>query len=413
VRFWVLFLIACGGGAAKPRVETPPAPAPAPKPAVAKVEPPAPEPAKPCEANDECITRCDRGDAESCATIGARYDSGKGIAQDSEKAHEAFERACAQKHPEGCYQLALGWGDDQSRVANYRIACEANHALACTNLGARYGKGKGVTADPGRARELADKACKLGDSMGCSNLGMYMRDGTGGPKDMPKAIELSRKACDDGEGPACERLAEIYDEGNGVMRDQTVARKIYVRACELGAGCNNLGVMYLRGEGGDVDNEQAAQMFTKACDKDDATGCLNLARIKRNGTLHGNINLADAAELYHRACQAGNKEACDELDPTVEQTKQKCAKSAKDCNNWGYLNEHGYGVPQSMTAALKLYEKACKAKDSNACYNIGNIFANGRGGITVDVKKGLKFYDTACKLNDDDACANAAKLRAQ
>jgi TPR repeat protein len=247
--------------------------------------------------------------------------------------------------------------------------------------------------------------------MGCSNLGMYMRDGTGGPKDMPKAIELSRKACDDGEGPACERLAEMYDEGNGVMRDQIVARKIYTRACELDAGCNNLGVMYLRGEGGDADAEQAKNFFEKACNRDDATGCLNLARMKRDGTVRGNVNLADAAELFDRACKAGNKEACDELDPTVERTKAKCLKKASDCNNWGYLNEHGYGVQVSMTAAIKLYEKACKAKDSNACYNLGNIYAKGRGGTAVDVKKGLKFYDQACKLNDDDACANAAKLR--
>ena len=378
---------------------------------VPKPKPEPPPPPKPCEANDECIARCDAGDAVSCTAIGQRYDTGKGVEKDAEKARAAFEKACEKKDPQGCYELALGWGDDQSRIANYTIACDANIPKACTNLGFRYGKGRGVSADLGRARELAEKACKLGDSMGCSNLGLYLRDGKGGPKDLDRAVTLSRKACDDGEGPACDRLAEMYDTGNGVTRDQALARTIYTRACDLKVGCNNLGVMYLRGEGGAIDVVKAKALFEQACELNDATGCLNLARIWRRGTVRGDVNLADAAELYDKACKAGNKEACDELMPTVNETKAKCAKKATDCNNWAYLNEHGIGVEKSMQAALKLFVKSCLARDRLACENAGNVHRYGKGGVKEDKKKALDFYVRGCKLDNDDACKKAKELR--
>jgi TPR repeat protein len=405
VRFWIVFLIACGG---KVKDAAPPVTSTAP----VRVEPKVAEAAKPCVANEECITRCDDGDAESCAILGRRYDTGEDIEHAPDKARAAFERACAKKHPEGCYQLALGWGDEPSRVANFRIACDANHAAACRILGLSYFDGEGVTADPVMARTLADKACELGNANGCIELAEYLRDGTGGPKQPSRSIDLLRKACDDNKPVGCADLAEMYNNGNGVTRDAALARKIYARGCELDAGCNNLGVMYLLAQGGGRDTGQARKLFEKACHLGEAVGCLNLARMWRNGNVHGDANPALAAELYDRACKDENAEACEELVETVAETKAACANDAHNCTNWGYLNEHGFGVPASLPTAVKIYEQACKLKRPNACYNLANIYAKGGTGVTVDAKKGLKLYDQACKLNQHDlACAAAKKLR--
>lgn len=369
---------------------------------------------KPCETNSECQSACDAGDAPSCTKLAKRYDEGKGVTADPDKAKDLFDRACLKKDPEGCYQLALGWGNDAEKLENYANACDAGWAEACTNLGARYGNGKGVTADPVRARELAEKACKGGDSMGCANLGLYLRDGMGGPKDLPRAATVLRQACDASEGPACNRLASMYDNGTGMPEDNAVARKIYTRACDLDAatGCNDLGVMYDKGEGGDVDLDKAKALFEKACKLEDSMGCVNLGRFWRDGRVRGDVNLARAAELFDQACKAGEDDGCQQLNPTVEETRKDCEKTAKSCTNWGYLTEYGIGTTASTTLAMKLYEKGCTAKSPIGCRNLAIIYRDGKEGtVTVDKKKAVTFFDRSCKLGNDDSCQDAAALR--
>jgi TPR repeat protein len=406
---WVAFLIGCGGS--KPAV-APPGGAPP----VARVEPPKPDappqPSKPCEANEDCAKRCDANDGASCTRLGIRFDTGKGAPKDADMAGSYFARACTAKDAEGCYQHALEWGDDRTKIVDYTTACDLDHYAACTNLGARYSDGKGVAADQVRGRALSEKACKGGDSTGCSNLGLDLRDGLGGPKDLTRAAEVLRNACDHEEGPACMRLAVMYDDGLGIPKDDAMARLIYKRACDLDHGCNNLGVMYKNGEGGDIDLEKAKALYEKACELSDEMGCVNLARMWARGTLRGDVNLAKAAELFDKACKAGSNEGCTELGPAVDEARTDCQKKARDCTNWGWLTERGIGVPASMQAAVKLYDKACTAGSAISCKNLGGTYRDARGGIAEDRKRALKYFERGCKLNNDDSCKSAVELRA-
>src|SRR5678815_5395713 len=126
-----------------------------------------------------------------------------------------FTRACAASDPEGCYQLALGWGDAASRAANYKTACDGGHARACNDLGYRYDMGDGVAKDEVHARALYEKACAAGDAMACGNLGIDLRDGIGGPKDVARGAQIFLKGCDGGHLKSCARLAEMHDSGEG------------------------------------------------------------------------------------------------------------------------------------------------------------------------------------------------------
>jgi len=366
---------------------------------------------KPCVSNEECAVRCDDADAPSCTTIGKRYYHGdNGLTENDDKAKTSFQRACIKKDPEGCYLLAVSFKEDI--IASYTTACDGGWAWACTNLGVQYAQGKGVAADPERARALAEKACKLEDSMACSNLGMYLMNGSGGPKDLPRAITLSRGACDADEGEACARLAQMYDEGNGTAKDQVTARKIYIRACDLDAGCNNLGVMYDAGEGGDVDIEKAKEAFEKACEKKSGLGCVNRARFWRDGR-DGSTNRGEAARLFARGCQLGESEGCDELERVVSAMEKSCKKDAKECTNFGWVTENGIGMDANAVAAAKLYERACTAKAPVACENLGKFHRDGGAGFTVDPERALTYFDKACKLSRKQACVLATELRAK
>ena len=86
---------------------------------------------------------------------------------------------------------------------------------------------------------------------------------------------------------------------------------IYQKACASGDAnaCNNLGVMYKRGEGVSEDDEKAVKLFQKACDGGDATGCYNLGKMYYNGV---GVSQDDgkAKELFQKACKLGYSEAC-------------------------------------------------------------------------------------------------------
>jgi hypothetical protein len=396
----VLVVSGCGGAAA-------PAPAPV---THSKVEPAppstpvvvAPAPPKPCASADECSRRCDKDDAPSCTEIGRRFLAGDGVDADKALAKQAFDRACAKRQPHACYQLVAGWDDDAS-LAHLGIACDGDVGDGCAELALRYVEGTGVAADPAKGRALAEKACKLTSQIGCNRLGLYLMDGIGGDKDLPRAAELSRHACDADLGTACARLGEMYDGGLGVAKDQVTARKLYQRACDLGSHCNNLGVMYARGEGGAKDLPKSMAAYEKECDDtDEGMGCVNRARQWRDGA-GGKRNLGEASRLFFRGCKRGVQAGCDELQPVVEQLEQDCKKSAADCNNWGFAQRFGYGVEQSIAGAMKAYEKACGAKDANACENLGWIYTENKVH-EPDPKKAFDYFTKACKLNDDDAC---------
>jgi len=76
--------------------------------------------------------------------------------------------------------------------------------------------------------------------------------------------------------------------------------------------------MYIRGEGGlTKDEAQAAGLLKIACQRDDPTGCGNLAIMYRDGMGGLEKDAARAVELYKKACAAGNAAACDGLKRLV------------------------------------------------------------------------------------------------
>uniref|UniRef100_UPI0026F2B4C3 tetratricopeptide repeat protein n=1 Tax=Campylobacter showae TaxID=204 RepID=UPI0026F2B4C3 len=63
--------------------------------------------------------------------------------------------------------------------------------------------------------------------------------------------------------------AEAYNQG-----DYQKAAQLYQKACDGGElrGCNNLGTLYVKGQGVNQDYQKAAQLYQKACDGGDAKG---------------------------------------------------------------------------------------------------------------------------------------------
>jgi uncharacterized protein len=356
-------------------------------------------PRAPCEELAECESRCEQGEAASCGQAGLRLEG-----RDRDRARTLFAKACAQRDPEGCYQLARAWGDEASRVANYRIACDGGHAQACNNLAYRYERGEGVEPDPARARSLYQRGCDGGSAMACSNLGVSVKDGIGGPKDVARAAALFRSACDAGHPAACTYLGLLHESGEGAPRDLGVARHLYGLACggDHGQACNQLGLL-------SDDPFHARALFKKSCDFGYANGCTNLGRSLLES---GSPSYAEAAELFDRACREQDREACDELVVTIAQAKRACARRAADCYHLGHSTERGIGVPADETAAGKLYQRACQTGFPPACTALGHLHERG-AGVPLDAKRALELYTQACARKHARGCRLAEALRAR
>ena len=164
------------------------------------------------EQADDAETKCNKGDAESCATIGGAYLLGKGgKVQDEAKGVELLKKACNGKSAFGCeiYGRALDEGrgvpaDKEAAKAKFKESCDLGGGGGCRALAMRY-----ETADPARI-PLLDKACQKDDKLGCMGLGAaYLHGNQGAKKDLPKAKQFLQKACDLGATTACEKAREL------------------------------------------------------------------------------------------------------------------------------------------------------------------------------------------------------------
>jgi len=115
------------------------------------------------------------------------------------------------------------------------------------------------------------------------------------------------------------------------------------------SACANLGLIYDLGPGVVEDFLRAVELFRKACDEGDASGC-----IKRIFTYSINVkqNSFQAVEFYRKGCDG---------------------RSPMGCNNLGVLHEYGKGVKQSDANAFNYYEMACDLKNAKGCENYARI----------------------------------------
>jgi len=144
----------------------------------------------------------DKGSTSAMVELGVLYGTGTGVARDDDQARKLFERAAEAGNPRGVSNLAaLGGG--------------------------------GASTDPGRARQLLEKAAAT-NAEAQYQLGLMLADGTGGPQDDAGARGLFEKAAAQNHPGALERMGAFAQEGRGGPKDATAAKAYYERAAALG-----------------------------------------------------------------------------------------------------------------------------------------------------------------------------------
>ena len=95
-----------------------------------------------------------------------------------------------------------------------------------------------------------------------------------------KDFEYHVSKCKGGDSAYCYIVGLWYDYGSeydNVEQDKRKAISYYSRGCVGGSSrsCNNLGVMYFRGDGIRQNKDTAKELFGKACDYGFMDGCNN------------------------------------------------------------------------------------------------------------------------------------------
>ncbi|MBL9003886.1 MAG: sel1 repeat family protein [Myxococcales bacterium] len=144
------------------------------------------------------IEGCDAGNADSCFEAGVRFDDGKGVPQNKERAAVAYKVACEKGDLRGCHNLGVMQIDgegiprnvgtgfrnlDQACTKGLKKSCEvlvgklnractqANDADACTVMGRFLIKGeKGMESNITKGVDFLRRGCRLGDKDGCEDL---------------------------------------------------------------------------------------------------------------------------------------------------------------------------------------------------------------------------------------------------
>ncbi len=164
------------------------------------------------------------GDAEDCADAGAllQTDPGRAVAACRRLAEQG--NADAQYRLGAMYNFGQGVLQDSVRASLwFRKAADQGIAGAQYNLGVMYDRGQGVEPDHAAALMWYRRAAAQGMAAAAYNLALSYAAGEGVPQDYRIAADLYRQAAEQGFAAGQLNLGALYDAGHGVPQDYVQA----------------------------------------------------------------------------------------------------------------------------------------------------------------------------------------------
>lgn len=215
-----------------------------------------------------------RGDVAAQYNLGLMYARGEGVERDYREAAKWLRNPAAQGYELAqitlgeIYAEGKGVAQDYQEAASWYLkAAEQGNALAQHRIGEMYAEEKGVRYSPREAERWLRKAAEGGDAQLQFELGERYANGKGIPQSSKEAERWFRAAAIQGDAGMQFYLGKLYREyGEVVVQDREEAMVWFGRAAERGheTAIFNLGVMYLNGEGVQIDMVQAHKWLALA-----------------------------------------------------------------------------------------------------------------------------------------------------
>ncbi len=154
------------------------------------------------------------------------------------------------------------------------------------------------------------------------------------------------------------------------------------------------------------DSQAAANLFTKACELNDALGCLFGGGVMLEAGLDANKGI----DLLKKACSQGEHAGCfgaglayegfyggePDVDAALEVHQQACGQNFRPC-----CERVGVIMLQKDPAAGQvLLNKNCEAGEGSSCFELASyMLANDKPAGTT------KVLEKGCELQDGESCA--------
>jgi TPR repeat protein len=282
------------------------------------------------------------------------------------------------------------WADELA------VACAADDAVACYELGLEHQNAVHRKMDEVEAFKAFERACELGSARGCGWLGWAYYNANGVFEDRTMAMEAFSKGCELGGGVACSGLGYLQQsEGSsqaGVAL--TLAHERLPQECQQGdeASCLELAWLTHKGIGVSADFEAAVRIYAESCERGALRSCDNLAQIL-SSTSSVRSDVEKAVALFEDACEAGYASSCNRLGVQVQnqgQTQLAMTLFQKACQegcDWGCYNFASFSEWSEQDAILSAYAMACDGKNFGACQKLLQL-AEGDDALRLKAQVG-------------------------
>lgn len=267
-------------------------------------------------------------------------------------------------------------------ISNLQKASSMGHHTSSIMLGNIYTNGEVVSRDFKLAYKYYKVAADHNLPAGLESLGMAYYHGRGVPRNIDKAFTLVKKASE--KDPNAKLNLAIFYIETEQYKNYEEALKIYTEFANAGntQAQQNLGYMYMVGQGTKVDYDEAMRYFRIVYQKDPVAG-LSIAYMLELG-LGVPQNLIESTKIYQELSQKGYVDAHISL-------------------GWKYF-KGGEGVDKNHAEALRLFQLAERESKEyhslrQALYGVGYVYFYSE--TLKNQEEGIKYMKQAAEQGDE------------
>lgn len=336
-----------------------------------------------CQAMTWYKRAADQGDVGGLLALAEMYKGWHGVKPDRAKALALYKKAAACGSADAEYEAGLllmrastGKGTETG-IEKLLALAEEGHPDSMTAIGDAYYEGRLGPRDITKAYFYWNKGAKAGSALGAFKLAMAYSSCECQPRNPCAAAEWFRIAANRGLPEAELMMGNLYRDGHGVPKDLSMAAEWYFRATkhDVWRAQLELADFYHAGKGGlPRFLEEAARRYNIASNVgDDAYASLMLSIMYEDGRGVPQ-DLAKSVAYYDKArCQPGFLQALYKI---------------------GRRYALGYGLPKSMTLAIRWYCRAADYGLAVAQVELGDIHYFGEC-VPQDFGAAFEWYHKA------------------
>ena len=251
------------------------------------------------------------------------------------------------------YEIGLGVEKDYKKALSYyEIGIESNDSFwsnwALTNIAMMHYDGHGTKKDVNKAKQILQSQAQKNDMSAEYYLGSIYLD----EKNYKQALLWYKKSAEQGNMLAYNDLGYMYLEGEGVKKDYTKALDYFTKAIEKGNTNSkaSLGRMYENGWGVNQDIPKAVILIREAADFGSRVGQYHLGRLYENG-IGVKRDMVEAISWYRKSSEKNYEKAKKRLQELeIMMTQENSAKTTVQSEATATVTSHNTLRPNTPSS---------------------------------------------------------------